>query len=74
MEQKIILSAKKRMPLQHLRPGKVGMVKLIPPAYNALVDLANESGLTLSAMASDIITQAISKGLIQFKTNEEDNE
>lgn len=64
---KIIIPAKT---LQHLRPGQVGMVKLTPKAYNALVDLANESGMTLSKIASEIIDQATEKDLIQFEREE----
>lgn len=62
-ENKIIIPAKA---LQHLHPGKVGMVKLTPKAYNSIVDLANESGMTLSRIASAIIEQAVEKDLIQF--------
>ena len=64
---KIIIPART---LQHLRPGQVGMVKLTPKAYNTLVDLANESGMTLSKIASEIIDQATEKDLIQFERNE----
>lgn len=62
-DKKIIIPAKA---LQHLRPGQVGMVKLTPAAYNALVDLANESGMTLTNLASEIVIQATEKDLIQF--------
>ncbi len=62
-EQKIILPAKA---LQHLQPGQSGMLRLKPKTYNALVDLANESGMALSHLASEIIIQAIDKNLIQF--------
>ena len=70
--KKIIIPAKT---LQHLRPGQVGMVKLTPEAYNATVDLANESGMTLSNIASEIIIQATEKCLIQFDRSpkQEDN-
>lgn len=72
-QQKIIISAKRKMLLQHLRPGKIGMVKITPEAYNILVDMANDSGMTLSNIASSIIIQAASKGLIQFDIREEEN-
>ena len=62
-EQKIILPARA---LQHLQPGQSGMLRLKPKTYNALVDLANESGMALSHLASEIIIQAIDKNLIQF--------
>lgn len=60
---KIVIQAKA---LQHLRPGQVGMLRLSEKAYNALVDLSNESGVPLSKIASEIIEQATEKDLIQF--------
>ena len=62
-DAKIVIPAKA---LSHLRPGQSGMLRLKPKAYNALVDLANESGMALSNIASEIIAQAIDKNLIQF--------
>lgn len=62
-ENKIVIPAKA---LSHLQPGQSGMLRLKPKAYNALVDLANESGMTLSGIASEVIIQAIDKNLIQF--------
>lgn len=62
-EKKIVIPAKA---LQHLKPGQSGMLRLKPKAYNSLVDLANESGMALSNIASEIIIQAIDKNLIQF--------
>lgn len=71
-DKKIVIPARV---LQHLRPGQIGMVKLTPAAYNALVDLANESGMTLTNLASEIIIQATEKDLIQFnRSYKEDNE
>ena len=63
-EDKIVIPAKT---LQHLHPGKVGMVKLTPEAYNAIVDLTNECGMTLSRIASTIIVQAVNKDLIELE-------
>ncbi len=62
-ESKIVIPGKT---LQHLRPGQIGMVKLTPKAYNLIVDLANESSMTLSNIASEIIIQAVEKNLIEF--------
>lgn len=72
-ENKIIIPARA---LQHLQPGQSGMLRLKPKAYNALVDLANESGMTLTNLASEIIIQATEKELIQFDrtSSQEDNE
>ena len=61
MEQKIIIPAKK---LEYLRSGMSGMTKLTPKAYNLVVDLANESGRSMTKVASEIIEQAIEKGLV----------
>ena len=63
-EDKIVIEA---VTLQHLRPGQVPMVKVSSKAYNALVDLANESGRPLSRVASAIIEQAIEKDLVELE-------
>lgn len=70
-KSKIVIPAKA---LQHLRPGQVGMLRLSEKAYNALVDLSNESGVPLSKIASEIIEQATEKDLIQFDRVSTDKE
>lgn len=63
---KIIIPTKK---LEYLRSGMSGMAKLSPKAYNMIVDLANESGRSMSKIASEIIEQAIEKGLVELEQN-----
>ena len=53
-------------------PGKAvvqnqqGVIKITPEAYSALAEIVNESRLSLRAVASDIILQAIEQNLIEF--------
>lgn len=63
-KKKIIIPAKK---LEYLRSGMSGMAKLTPKAYNLVVDLANESGRSMTKVASEIIEQAIEKGLVELE-------
>lgn len=63
-ENKIIIPART---LSYLKPGSSGLVKLLPEVYNLLVDLANESGLSMNRIASSIIQQAIEKDLIKLE-------
>lgn len=44
--------------LQRLRPGQQPVVRLSVDAYNALIDLANESQWSMSRIASEIIRQS----------------
>ena len=64
MKDVIVIPAKK---LEHMKPGKIGMVKMSPKAYNILVDIANESGASICKVASAIIEQAFEKDLITFE-------
>ena len=64
--EKIIIPTKK---LEYLRSGMSGMAKLSPKAYNMIVDIANESGRPMSKVASEIIEQAIEKGLVVLEQN-----
>lgn len=63
-DEKIIIPAKK---LEYMKPGKIGMVKMSPKAYNMLVDIANESGMSICKTTSAIIEQAVEKDLIIFE-------
>lgn len=53
-------------------PGKAvvqnqqGVIKITPEAYSALAEIVNESRLSLRAVASEIILQAIEQNLIEF--------
>lgn len=62
--EKIIITGKR---LEHLKDGQTPIVKLTPKAYNALIDIANESTLPLNRIASDIIEQAIDKDLVALQ-------
>ena len=64
MEDVIVIPAKK---LEHMKPGKIGMVKMSPKAYNILIDIANESGMSICKVASIVIEQASEKNLIVFE-------
>ena len=55
---------------KHLQPGKQPIVRLSVEAYNALVDIANETPLSLGKVATEIILQA--KDGIEF--DREDSE
>ena len=43
--------------LEYLRPGQPPVVRLSPAAYNKIVELANESSLSMGRVASEIIIQ-----------------
>lgn len=43
-----------------------GVIKITPEAYSALAEVVNESRLSLRAVASEIILQAIEQKLIEF--------
>lgn len=43
--------------LEKLKPGQPPIVRLTPEAYNKIVELANESSLSMGRVASEIILQ-----------------
>ena len=43
-----------------------GMIRITPEAYDALVEVVNESRVSLKQVASEIILQAIEQNLIEF--------
>lgn len=51
---KIIIKAEK---IPYLRTGQQPVIRIEEETYNTLVDLANESGLPLRRIASEIIRQ-----------------
>lgn len=57
---KIHISGKK------IAPNEQGVIKITPEAYSALAEIVNESRLSLRAVASEIILQAIEQNLIEF--------
>ena len=47
-------------------PNEQGVIKITPKAYLLLADVVNESGGSIRDVASNIIVQAIEKGLITY--------
>lgn len=61
MEDRLIhIKARKIIPNEH------GVIKITPKAYLLLADVVNESGGSIKDVASNIIVQAIEKGLITY--------
>lgn len=56
-DDKIHIPARIRQPVQYGQP----VVKLTPEAYNALVDIFNESQLSMKQIASLIIMQSLDR-------------
>jgi len=53
--------------------NKSGIIRITPEAYNALVDIIEESdGLSMRQVVSLIITQAIEQNLIHFDKKDGD--
>lgn len=59
------------IPGKKLRANEQGVIKLSAEAIEDLVDLANESGMSIKRIASEIITQAVRKNLIVFDRGEQ---
>ena len=54
------------IPGREVVPNQQGVIKITPEAYSALAEVVNESRLSLRAVASEIILQAIEQELIEF--------
>lgn len=54
------------IPGREVVPNQQGVTKITPEAYSALAEVVNESRLSLRAVASEIILQAIEQKLIEF--------
>lgn len=54
------------IPGREVIPNQQGVIKITPEAYSALAEVVNESRLSLRAVASEIILQAIEQKLIEF--------
>ena len=50
--------------MQKLQPGQQPVIRLTPEAYDALMEIVNESSLSTKHVASEIILQ--SRGLIEY--------
>lgn len=57
---------KMHIPGREVVPNQQGVIKITPEAYSALAEVVNESRLSLRAVASEIILQAIEQKLIEF--------
>ncbi len=55
--------------LEKLKPGQQSVIRLTPEAYNALVEITNESNLSMGKVASEIIIQG--KDLIVYDREKE---
>lgn len=58
--------------LEKLKPTQQPIVRLSPEAYNALIEITNETYLSLKQVASEIILQ--SQALIVYDRDKEDQE
>ena len=47
-----------RRKLEKLRPGQQPVIRLTPEAYDALMEITNESSLSVKMVASEIILQS----------------
>lgn len=54
------------IPGKKVTTNKQGMIRITPEAYDALVEVVNESRVSLNQVASEIILQAIEQNLIEF--------
>lgn len=54
------------IPAKKARPNKQGDIKISPEAMDALVEVVNETGMSIRQVASVIILQAVEKNLIVY--------
>lgn len=64
MEQKIVI------PARQIKRNPQGVIKITPEAFEALVEVMEETGMSAKQTASIIIVQAVSKGLIVYDRRE----
>ena len=64
-------SKKIHIPAMKVTANEQGCIKLTKEAMGALVELVNETNLSLRSVASEIILQAINNDLISFDREEE---
>lgn len=65
------MSNKIHLPARKIVANEQGVVKLTKEAMAVLVEIANETSLSLRMVASEIILQAANNGLISLDRNEE---
>ena len=64
--EKFILKGRK---LEYIRKGEQPVIRISADAYNALVDMANESGLPIGHIASKAINYA-SRNVVYERSND----
>lgn len=62
--------SKIHIPAKRLIPNTQGVVRLTPEAIACLTEVAEESGQSAKQIASMIIVQAVTKGLIIYDREE----
>ena len=60
------------IPAKKAKPNQQGVIKITPEAFSALVEVVNETGMSIREVASIIITQAVNNGLIEYDREEEE--
>lgn len=58
------------IPARKVTPNSQNVIKITPEAYEALVEVVNESSLSIRQVASIIILQAVENNLIVFDREE----
>lgn len=67
-----LMNGKIYLPRRKISKNSQGTIKLTPEAMDALVEAAEESGLSVRQAASMIITQAVQNNLIEYGAEEDD--
>ena len=67
-----LMNGKIYLPRRKISKNSQGTIKLTPEAMDALVEAAEESGLSVRQAASMIITQAVQNNLIEYGVGEDD--
>lgn len=67
MDKKIHIPGRK---MQKLQPGQQPVIRLTPEAYDALMEIVNESSLSTKLVSSEIILQ--SRDLIEYDRTEKE--
>lgn len=67
-----LMNGKIYLPRRKISKNSQGTIKLTPEAMDALVETAEESGLSVRQAASMIITQAVQNNLIEYGAEEDD--
>lgn len=60
------MDGKIHIPARRASANPQGVIKITPDAYEALIEVMNETGMSARQAASVIITQAVNNGLIVY--------